>query len=70
MLSPFIDELSKKYKNISFFKIDIDKLNDVANQYQISSIPTILIFKNTKLINTLVGFNSKEKINSILNKIK
>lgn len=66
MLSPIIDELAKEVSNYSFFKLDVDQNDNIARQYGIMSIPTILIFENGELKQTLVGFKSKEELLDIL----
>lgn len=62
MLSPIIDELSEEITDCTFYKLDVDNANDVAVKYNIMSIPTILLFKEGKLIDQIVGFRSKEEL--------
>ena len=66
MLSPIIDELAGEIKDYSFYKLDVDKNENVAREYGIMSIPTLLIFDNGELKQTLVGFKSKEELKEIL----
>ena len=66
MLSPIIDELAKEIDTYAFYKLDVDKNENIARQYGIMSIPTLLIFENGELKQTLVGFKSKEELNEIL----
>ena len=66
MLSPVMDEISNELSDISFYKVDVDKNEDIAREYGIMSIPTIIIFENGNVVNTLVGLRSKsELINTI-----
>lgn len=60
MLSPVIEELSNEMNDIIFLKVNVDDNNEVAGQYQIMSIPAILIFKEGKVAGTTVGFQPKE----------
>ena len=56
MLSPIIEELAKDYVGkIVFGKLNVDENRDVALEYQIMSIPTILVFKNGSLVDRIVG---------------
>jgi thioredoxin 1 len=56
MLSPIIGELAKDYAGkIVFGKLNVDENRDVALEYQILSIPTILVFKNGSLVDRIVG---------------
>lgn len=66
MLSPIIDELAKEISDYSFYKLDVDKNENIAREYGIMSIPTLLIFENGELKQTLVGFKSKEELKEIL----
>lgn len=66
MLAPIIEELSEELTNISFYKLDVDALEEIAYEYKIMSIPTLLIFEKGKLIKTLVGFKTKEELLSEL----
>lgn len=72
MLSPVFQEVETNLNNVaSFMKVNIDNHIDIAQEYQISTIPTILIFKNGNVEDRMVGFNSKEvietKIKNIIN---
>ena len=67
MLSPIIDELANEIDNINFYKLDIDKSEDIARRYGIMSIPTLLIFDNGELKEKIVGFKNKEELKEILN---
>lgn len=61
MLSPIIDELSKEMPDVKIIKVDVDAEPDLANQYNISSIPAVLIFDNGKLTSTIIGFRQKSE---------
>jgi thioredoxin 1 len=67
MLSPVMDEISSELKDVNFYKIDVDKNEDVAMEYGIMSIPTIIIFKDGKVVNSIVGLKSKDELISIIN---
>ena len=60
MLSPVLDEISEEITTTKFYKIDVDDNEDVAREYNVMSIPTVLIFENGNLINTVVGLRGKE----------
>ena len=62
MLSPVIDELSGELENVNFVKVDIDQSLELAQQFRISTVPTMMIFKDGKPVETLVGFMPKERI--------
>jgi thioredoxin 1 len=61
-LSPILDEISEEIETTNFYKIDVDDNQDVAREYSVMSIPTILIFENGELSNKIVGLRSREDL--------
>ena len=68
MISPIIDEVSEEITNCEFYKINVDEAQEIAEKYGIMSIPTILIFKDNKLQEKMVGFQTKENLIEMINK--
>ena len=66
MLSPIIDEVSNEVKNYTFYKLDVDENENIAEEYGIMSIPTLLICEDGKLKEKTVGFKTKEELLEIL----
>ena len=69
MLSPVLDEVEEEMSDkISVVKVNVDDADQIAMQYRIMSIPTLLFFKNGQVVAKTVGAISKndlvEKINS------
>ena len=62
MLSPILDEISEEITTTKFYEIDVDDNEDVAREYSVMSIPTILIFENGELVNKIVGLRSREDL--------
>ena len=61
MMSPIVDELSEKFKGkIKFGKVNVGDTQELANKYNISSIPNFLLFKNGKKVDSFVGSMSEE----------
>ena len=52
--------------DIKFVKIDVDEVEDIANEYGINAMPTLVVFENGEEINRNVGFIDKEEINDLL----
>ncbi|MFA7325169.1 MAG: thioredoxin [Candidatus Kapaibacterium sp.] len=68
MIAPIIDELAAEYDGKAMIaKVDVDNNQQVAMQYGIRSIPTILMFKGGEQVETIVGAVPKEQIQSKLN---
>jgi len=63
VIGPILDQLAAESQGrYRIAKLNVDENPQVASQYQISSIPTLLIFKNGKLIDRLIGAHPKEVI--------
>ena len=62
-LSPVIDELAVDFEGrVSFGKLNIDECHDTAAKYDVMSIPTLLVFRDGKLLDRIVGAMPKENI--------
>lgn len=57
---PFFNELSGKYNNIKFIKIDVNESSDIVDFYNIKHIPTFIYFKNGNKIKEYTGISEKE----------
>ena len=69
MLAPIIDALSEGYNGkIVFGKLNVDENREISAKYSVMSIPTLLIFKNKTLMETVVGAVSKEQLKEKLGK--
>lgn len=66
MISPIIDTLSEEIKDVDFYKINVDDAEKITSEFDIMSIPTILIFENGKLKEKVVGFKSKSELEELI----
>ncbi|MCI8410975.1 MAG: thioredoxin [Clostridia bacterium] len=67
MMGPIIDEIEKEVSNeIKVGKVNVDENRDLAMEYGVMSIPTIVIIKNGKIIKTFVGVRDKDEIKEAL----
>ena len=63
LLEPVFEQAGDEMKNdATFLKVDIDQSLELAQQFRISTVPTMMIFKDGKPVETLVGFMPKERI--------
>ena len=67
MLSPILDELAKEVKEVTFYKLNVDENPITSEEYQIMTIPTILLFENGKLISQTSGFMTKDMVLELIN---
>lgn len=66
MLSPVVEELAQEHPEISFAKVNIDEVPELAQRYQISAIPTLLLFKDGQPVDMSVGVKSKAELENFL----
>lgn len=70
MLAPTIDEIASEKPDVKFAKLDVDKNRAVPMKYGIMSIPTLLYFKDGKLVDKTLGALPKSAIESKLAKLE
>ena len=70
MIAPVLDELAGEYDGrVKIGKVNIDEDQDLASQYGVRAIPTLLIFKNGEVAEQIVGMRSKRDLKSSLDKV-
>ncbi|WP_315306561.1 thioredoxin [Pseudoramibacter alactolyticus] len=62
MVSPLVDEIAEEHDEVKVGKINVDEESELAQQFQIMSIPTLLVFKDGEIAQRQVGAVPKEKI--------
>ena len=67
MLAPVLEEIAKENTNTKFVKINVDDAQELAMEYNIMSIPTLVVIKNGKEVNRMVGLASKSELMEIIN---
>lgn len=69
MVAPVIEELANDYAGkVKVGKLDVDNNPQIAMQYAVRSIPTILLFKNGEVVDTVVGAVPKQNLAKMLDK--
>ncbi len=66
MLSPLIDEVAAAHSEVKVGKINVDEQQELAAQFGVMSIPTLVVFKDGQKVNESVGLIPKENIESLL----
>lgn len=64
MLGPVIEELSRENPGISIIKVNVDEHEDLAREYAVMSIPTLLLIQDGQIVKKQVGFVPKEVLSS------
>lgn len=60
MLAPVIEELANDYPEVQVAKLDVDQVPEVAQEFGVSAIPTVIVFKGGQTVQRFVGVQPKE----------
>ena len=66
MLAPVLEELSNEETEVTFLKVDIDEEELLAEKYNIQAVPTVLVFKDGRVVNKQLGFAPKAVLKNLL----
>lgn len=70
MQVPVLEELTPLWSGkIKIVEVDVDQNQDLAAEYNVMSIPTLIVFKSGKPLQQLIGFQSKEKLEALFQEI-
>ncbi len=72
ILSPMIEEMDKnnKDKEVKFIKVNVDEEQELAGLFNVMSIPTVIFFKDGKVVNQRVGVTTKEDYQNLVDQAK
>ncbi|MDE6195722.1 MAG: thioredoxin [Erysipelotrichaceae bacterium] len=69
MVGPVLEELAKEYEGrATIVKVDVDQEQELAAQFNIMTIPTIIVFKEGKMLKQVVGFQPKPQLAALIDK--
>lgn len=66
MMAPVLHELETEMPDVQIGKVNVDEQMDLARQFRVVSIPTLIIFKNGQEVQRMVGVTSKEELKDAL----
>ncbi len=66
MVSPIVDQIAEERSDIKVGKVNVDEEQSLATEFQVMSIPTLLVFKDGELANQAIGAMPKEQILALL----
>lgn len=66
MLSPVIDEIAEERSDIKVVKVNVDEQRELASQFGVMSIPTLVVIKDGKVVNTAMGARPKKDVLSLI----
>lgn len=62
MVAPVVEEIAKEHPDIKVGKVNVDEQPELARQFNIMSIPTLVVMKNGKIVNQAAGARPKQQI--------
>ena len=69
MLAPVVEEVSAAHADdVVVGKVDVDKCPELAQQFGVMSIPTLILFKDGQVVDTLVGYHPKAALEDLIKK--
>jgi len=70
MLGPVMDQIAEQYpEKIKVGKINVDSQVNLASKFRVMSIPTVMLFKDGKIVEKVVGARAKEEFENMINKV-
>ena len=66
MVSPIVDEIAGERQDILVGKVNVDEEMELAAQFRVMSIPTLVVLKNGQVVNQVIGARSKQELLSLL----
>lgn len=66
MLSPIVDQVSAEHADLKVGKVNVDEQPELASQFNVMSIPTLIVFKDGQKVNESVGLIPKESVEALL----
>lgn len=70
LLMPVVEEISGERNDVNFYKVDIDQFRQLALSSGVSSVPTLILFKDGKEVGRSVGYKDKNSLNTWLDSFK
>ncbi|MYL34192.1 thioredoxin [Pontibacillus yanchengensis] len=69
MIAPVLEELDTEMSDqVKIVKLDVDENQETAGKFGVMSIPTLLLFKDGKVVDQVIGFQPKESLVELINK--
>lgn len=66
MVSPIVDEIAEERQDILVGKVNVDEEMELAAQFRVMSIPTLVVLKGGQVVNQVIGARSKQELLSLL----
>lgn len=67
MQGPIVEKLADELTDVKIGKLDVDENSDIAEKYNVMSIPTLLVFKKGEVVQKAVGVHTREQLIDMIN---
>ena len=65
-LAPIFEELSKEVDEVSFYKVNVEDASELAAQFSVQSIPTLILFKGGEPVDRVMGLMPKDELKKVV----
>ena len=66
MISPIVEEVARENKDVEVLKVNVDNFENIAREYKVMSIPTLIVFEEGKEKSKSIGFIDKDEIINLI----
>ena len=66
MMAPILDKAEPNHPELKMIKLDVEQIPEIAEKYNIKSVPTFLLFNNGIIVSRYSGYLSEEKLNKFM----
>ena len=70
MLAPVLEEVSVNYPDVTFVKVNVDEEEDLARQFRISVIPTLVFVKNGEVVKSSTGYMDADALSALVDSVR
>ncbi len=68
--SPIMESVSQNVDNVGFWQVNVDEGRDLPRSFNISNLPSIVVVKEGRVMETLIGLRNAKEVTAIINKYK
>jgi thioredoxin 1 len=68
MIAPILEELASKFKEIKFARVNVDENKDLSSRFNITALPTLVVFKNSEEVERITGALPEEVLEEKIGK--
>lgn len=66
MMEPIIEQVANENSDLTILEVNVDEQQDLATEFEIMSIPTLILFKDGKMVNKAIGLQPKQKLTQFI----